>query len=119
MSLDEFAMLFDRCMLCGATARESFPPKLDIHHIARGVHRAKALNERCALLMVCPLCHEKRLDGMSVVTQLAIKKICDPDGYDRVQVNRLRSRADEAITESEVNTEVKTVLNAMPFTRLR
>jgi len=43
---------------------------------------------------------------MSIVTQLAMKKINDPECYDRVAVNRMRGRADEAVTEAEVDEAV-------------
>jgi hypothetical protein len=42
---------------------------------------------------------------MPIARQLALKKMNDPGGYDRVQVNRLRGRADDAITEGEVLLE--------------
>lgn len=121
--LADFAAEFQRCWLCGTAAINTWPPRLEIHHIVRGPNRKKATGERCALIRTCPLCHEKRLDGMDVTAQLAIKLRSDPGGYDRVRVNRLRKRADEAVTEGEVRValiEFEAVLaeSGYPFPRL-
>lgn len=40
---------------------------------------------------------------MEIARQLAFKRWFDPAWYDRVRVNRMRRRADEAVTEAEVN----------------
>jgi Zn-finger nucleic acid-binding protein len=103
--LDDFAKEFDRCWLCGVKALNTWPPRLEIHHMARGPSRAQARDERCALIRTCPRCHAERLDGMSAAKQLAIKRMADPAGYDRVALNRLRGRADEAVTGAEVLLE--------------
>jgi hypothetical protein len=122
----DFNRKFDRCFLCGARTNETFPPRLETHEITRGPSRAKSLQVRAALIRTCPPCHAGRLDGMSVVRQLAIKKFADPEGYDRLEVNRLRRRAPESITEAEVNYHFDDMLNTtslvgtgFPFTRLR
>jgi hypothetical protein len=111
--LDAFAASFDRCWLCGVKGMNTWPPSLETHHIVRGSDRTKSLNERCALIRTCQRCHTNRLDGMSVVRQLAIKLMCDPDGYSRECVNKLRGRAPEAITEGEVLLEVYELKNIM------
>jgi hypothetical protein len=49
------------------------------------------------------------MDVLPVAGQLALKRLSDPAGYDRVAVNRLRGRADEAITEAEVDEWVKRI----------
>ena len=100
-ALKGFAARFDRCFLCG-TKKENTWPGLEIHHIVRGAGRKAAREERCVLIRTCQRCHQERLDGMDVVTQLAIKLITDPEGYARKAVNLLRRRAPEAITEDEV-----------------
>ena len=102
---DQFAAPFDRCFLCGTKAENTWPPRLESHDMARGPDREKSKNERCNLIRACPRCHTERLDGMPVVIQLAIKRLYDPDGYDRERVNILRGRAHNAITESEVLME--------------
>jgi hypothetical protein len=105
-TLTTFAESFNRCWLCGTLAINTWPPKLQIHHIVRGSDREKAKNERCVLIRTCERCHSAHLDGMSVARQLALKKINDPEGYDRILVNRLRGRADDAVSEGEVIMEV-------------
>jgi hypothetical protein len=104
--LEDFAGEFDRCWLCGVMARNTWPPLLETHHIVRGPDRQKAKEERCALIRTCRRCHSERLNGMGVVRQLAIKWMNDRNGYDRVQVNTLRARSPEAITEGEVRAQV-------------
>lgn len=81
---------------CNADATE-------LHEIARGPSRDKSLSERAAWLHLCRQCHQV-IALIPVDGQLAIKRISDPDGYDRVTVNRLRGREDEAINDDEVST---------------
>ena len=103
MLLSEFAAEFPRCWLCGKTARQAAFGRLEIHHIVRGTLRAMARDEWCTLIRTCCECHAKKLDGMDVALQLAIKRHRDPAGYDRVAVNVLRRRQPEAITEDDVD----------------
>ncbi|MCK9569292.1 hypothetical protein M0R72_10175 [Candidatus Pacearchaeota archaeon] len=96
---------FGVCWLCDG-AYSSVPGNhVETHEIARGVHRSKAVANPAAWMRVCSECHDT-LGSMSIVEQLALKKIHDPEWYDRVAVNRLRSRADEAITEAEIDAAV-------------
>jgi len=99
MTRDEFRMAFDHCFLCGE-------PGTDVHEIARGAHRAKALTEPATWLKVCKWCHASKVDGMPIARQLAYKMIHDPEHYDRQAVNRLRNRQPDAVTEREVAEEV-------------
>jgi len=94
------------CWLCGTLAINTWPPKIECHEIARGVHREEAVEESCCWIATCQRCHEAHLDSMPIARQLALKKINDPENYDRVGVNRMRNRADEAVTEGEVMVEV-------------
>ena len=103
--LKDFAEQFQRCWLCGARQKHTWHG-LDIHHIVRGARRARARGHRAALIRACRYCHTSRLDGMSIVRQLALKWLWDPEGYDLWAVNRLRGRADDAVTQDEVLTEV-------------
>lgn len=73
----------------------------DLHEISRGAGRGVSLAVRAALLHLCNECH-RIMDWLPVSGQLAIKKLADPEGYDRVAVNRLRGRTDNAITDAEV-----------------
>ncbi|HQK21538.1 MAG TPA: hypothetical protein PLM66_01410 [Candidatus Latescibacteria bacterium] len=97
------------CRFC-ATGQMGFQRNLtvgeildQIHHAARGSFRARARTERCCLIRTCATCHDARLDGMPVVAQMALKHIYDPGFYDLVQFNRLRRRADHAITQADVD----------------
>jgi len=51
---DELRESVGRCEICDR--HQSFYP-LDVHEIARGVHRQKALDKLFALLVVCRSCH--------------------------------------------------------------
>jgi hypothetical protein len=84
------------CFLCGARHM------LETHEIARGVHRNKGVSLPAAWLRVCNACH-RIVEGWPVARQLALKKWCDFEFYDRVAVNLARGRQPEAITESEVD----------------
>lgn len=58
------------CEICGRSRCA-----LDVHEIARGVHREACLGERCALLVVCRRCHDDKLSHVAEWTearQLAI-----------------------------------------------
>jgi len=54
-----------------------------------------------AFLRLCWLCHDI-VESWPVARQLAMKRRCDPEFYDRVAVNLARGRQAEAITEQEV-----------------
>lgn len=95
---------YKRCWICGDR-----PWTLDCHEISRGPARSAALREPAAWFATCRKCHMGPLDSMPVVRQLAYKKIHDPKHYDRVKVNRLRGRADNAITEDEVDQQVQEI----------
>ena len=94
MTRDDYRYAFPSCQWCGSQATE-------VHEIARGPARQAALLERAAWLSLCRDCHNI-MGSMPVAAQLAIKRIADPMGYDRVAVNRLRGRSDNAITDGEV-----------------
>jgi len=97
--LSDFASAFNECWFCGGR----WP--LEIHHIARGCHRAAGRMIEANLIRICSNCHDT-VASMGIAAQLALKKICDPKNYDRVAVNRLRGRADEAVTEAEVDAKI-------------
>jgi hypothetical protein len=93
-----FLAEFPRCMICGTKQSR------DVHEIARGASRGKAEQFRQTWLALCGWCHDAVDDyeQWPITRQLAVKRRCDPAWYDRVFVNRLRNRADDAITEDEV-----------------
>ena len=102
----EWGREHDRCFLCGHFSLYH----LETHEIPRGVHRPKGLLWPACWIRACgPLgnnCHEKHLDGMSVVEQLAIKKWRDEGTYNRVLVNVLRGEQPGSITEAKVDAAV-------------
>lgn len=92
---DEYRSMFPQCQWCQAMAT-------DLHEISRGPARGSSLAIRAALLHLCRECH-KCMDWLPVVAQLAIKRLADPQGYDRRRVNVLRGRAENSVTEQEVD----------------
>jgi len=79
---------------------------VDIHEIARGQFRRKALSEPAAWLHLCRSCHDQ-MGWFNVTKQLALKKMSG-SGYDRRAVNLIRNpKTPDAITEAEVDAEVK------------
>jgi len=110
--LQAFADQNQHCWLCGTHARNTWPPKICIHHICRGTDREASRETVASLIATCTRCHEAHLDGMPVVRQLALKKIFDPAGYDRVAVNIIRSAHNlrgpqpDAIGEADVEEQV-------------
>ena len=76
----------------------------DVHEMARGVHRSKAVSEPCTWLALCRMCHNDMGDYSQwpLTRQLALKLIVDGDRLDLKKFNRIRGRADTAITLSDV-----------------
>lgn len=74
----------------------------DVHEIARGIYRRRALGFPAAMLALCRRHHDECHRRPSVVRDLAVKLLANDGTYDRVAVNRLRGRQPEAITQREV-----------------
>lgn len=83
------------CMVCGRLGG-------DIHEIARGPARQKALDQVYALLRLCRADHDRVHKHWSMAQQYALKGLRDPDNYSRTKLNRLRGRAPDAISERQV-----------------
>lgn len=98
----QFRLDQPECALCGLQSS-------DIHEIACGPHRKSARGVRAALLSLCRGCHNI-VQGWPVARQLGLKILSDPEYYDRVEVNRLRGRPDDAVNEREVACQVLKVL---------
>ena len=83
----------------------------DIHEIVRGAHREAAYQDRCTWLRLCRECHEQMgdLEIWPIAMQYSLKMYGDPKYYDRIQCNRLRGRADNAIDEKDVAATVRTL----------
>jgi len=104
---DGLAADFPICMLC--RRRDG----TDTHEISRGAARGVSLGVRAALLRLCRGCHDL-VQTWPVATQLAVKGLRDAEYFDRVEVNRLRGRADDSITEREVWEQLPWVLKQRP-----
>jgi 5-methylcytosine-specific restriction endonuclease McrA len=106
---DKFAADHPNCMVCGR-------PADDTHEIARGPARRKAQDKPFALLRLCRECHDDVHAKWSLGQQYALKALMDNGNYDRVALNRLRCREDDAISEREVWMEVAVVLRRIRYT---
>lgn len=105
---DAFREEFPKCWLCPN-------PAVDVHEIVRGSSRWLAYGERCAWISVCRVpCHDRlgRYDMWPLERQYAIKAIRDTEHYDRVALNRMRGRADDAISEQDVMFEIVNLIKS-------
>lgn len=106
---NDFRMEFYSCFICGNRWEKKPIRILDVHEIARGAFRSKAIMLRECWLLLCRECHDA-VDDYSewpIAKQLAVKYIRDREYYDRALVNRIRGRTDDAITETEVHRYVE------------
>ena len=78
---------------------------VDVHEIARGSHRAKAVVDPATWLALCRQCHEELGDYSKwpIVRQLALKLVNDPGRFDLGRINEIRGRSDGAITLEDVS----------------
>lgn len=114
MTIEEFALTFGYCFVCQCEGRLSRKSVLHVHHIVRGSYRQHGAKDHAAAwIRTCDRCHDTRLDGGDVTWQLAVKALCDPENYDRVQVNRMRHRADDAISEHDVVLEMSAIFRRL------
>lgn len=90
-----FRVEFPYCWVCGGFAS-------DIHEMACGPARRQAYKDRRLWMRLCRTCHVPWVQHWPVAKQLAYKAWFDPAHYDRVVVNNLRGRADNAIDTKEV-----------------
>lgn len=81
----------------------------DLHEIARGPARVKSLGVHAALLALCRRHHEWLHRKPRVVYGLAVKWLAHDGTYDRIAVARLRGRADDSITQEEVEAAAKEI----------
>lgn len=95
---DAFREQFHVCQCCCRATGT------DIHEIARGAARSAAIHRRESWLLVCRQCHDDLDDASQwpVERQLAAKLLADPDYFDPPVVNRLRGRAEDAITLADI-----------------
>ena len=107
--LDALIARVGRCEVCPRDHRQVRSGwirwRLDVHHIARGSHREKALDKPFAVLVVCWVCHERIHfgTGWPQARQLAILKRKRPKDYDLDAFNRLIGSGPNRITQEEVD----------------
>lgn len=99
-----------RCEICGKDHYRYVPGcqsfRLDVHEIARGVNREKALDKPYALLVLCAACHIQRIHGNEdwpEARQLAVLKRSRPGDYDLAKYNALVGYGPQRITEEDVD----------------
>jgi hypothetical protein len=99
-----FLATISRCEYCGKHG------DLCLHEIARGIHRRKAITAPYAILAVHPLvCHEA-VSLETIERQLARMYLVDASRFDLVAFNRLRGRADNAITFADLARDIEALL---------
>lgn len=110
MKRDAFGVNHPHCWICGGMAS-------DTHEIARGVNRAKALKYVSCWLRLCHHCHMTNIHGTGfwarLDVQYALKLIQDGQHYNRVQLNEIRGRAPDAISELEVAAVLPAVIREL------
>lgn len=94
----EYLFAAGHCQVCC----DSRP--VDVHEIARGPARSRALGERCTWLALCRECHERVGDyeQWPIIRQLAVKLLADAEHFDLELFNSIRGRAAKAITLAEI-----------------
>ena len=107
--------LFDElgtCEICGhdptRTNAGLLSGEMELHHIARGIHREKASVERCAVLLLCWACHHLRVHGNEdwpEARQLAALGRSRPGDHDLAAYNALVGWGLNRITEEEVKSD--------------
>ena len=99
------------CEYCG---RQTPANELAPHEIAGGPDRPKALDKAFAMLGLCQLnCHDI-VQQESKARQLARLYLSRPQDLDVVAFNRLRGKADGAITLEEVLAEAELIQECAP-----
>ena len=108
-----FRIEFPRCWICNQEANDG------IHEITSGGGRRRGRQHRAAWVRTCRLCHDGLQDHRRwpIARQLALKALRDPAHYDRVVVNQIRGRDDDAINEVDVWKELPAVLAQVRVTR--
>lgn len=100
------------CFVCGYSSSSGYG--LETHEIVRGSGREKSLKEPSTWIRACNYqtendCHRRKLDGMPIVVQLALKLKHDKEHYDRERVNFLMHQEPGAITDADVAKAMRTL----------
>ena len=107
------------CELCNHNPRRmrfgQIAWRLDVHEIANGPNRQKALDKRFAVLVVCRACHMDRLSSRAEwpeARQLAALRRSRPRDYSLEKyLETFYPNAPERITEEEVMAWINRPLN--------
>lgn len=98
------------CEICGhglsRVKRGDVAWQMMEHHIARGIHREKALGKRYAVLVLCYRCHIERVHGNEYwpeARQLGALRRSRPQDYDLPAYNALIGWGPNRITEEDVD----------------
>lgn len=86
---------FQHCWICQRPAEH-------VHEIASRAQAPGRWADERNYLRACAVCNLDLLEWLPEAAQLAMKLLYDPENYDRLFVNQLRGRAENAITESVV-----------------
>lgn len=87
------------CQVCGQRKAT------ECHEIVRRSTAAKSILYRSTYIATCGDCHQHELGDYSrypIARQLAVKLVNDPEHFSIEEVNRLRGRANSAITLADV-----------------
>ena len=109
-----WGMQFDRCWCCQIHANDARLQgrPLETHEIRGGAVRARSVQMPAAWIRLCSECHDDLQCACDYAYMMALKKVHDPEHYDRVAVNSLLSPNRRGgwdngpVTESEVDEKV-------------
>jgi len=96
---DEALGRYPACWVCGAQDHES---PLVVHEMAKRSQAPNKWGERCNYFLACNPCNCAILQQLGIEYQLALKLLRDPEHFDRQQVNVLRGRAPDAVSEQDL-----------------
>ena len=94
-----------QCEVCGVKPKHN-QWLLDVHEIARGPNRLKALDKPYAVLVLCRWCHMDRIHGNETwpeARQLWYLRKSRPSDFDLVSYNKLIGYGPDRITVEDVD----------------
>lgn len=105
---EQFIQEVGCCELCGynPSLPGGYVRPLACHEIARGQARQRALDQRCAILVLCQECHMRRIHGPEdwpEARQLALLRRSRPDDFDLSQYNLIVGYGPDRISEEDVD----------------
>ena len=93
------------CALCSSKGT-------DIHEICRGISRKKSTETKSALLLLCRECHNalSNYGIWPLDMQYALKAYREPSLYNRKELNTIRGRSEDSISEQDVAKSFRKVV---------